>query len=410
MKRTVARVGAHLPVGAVLMFVGAIALTVLPGGPTASAAPQKTCRVVNRTQGIHYPPDSGPALTTAIAAASPGDELDVVGRCVGVYILDKDLSLTGVSTKKFPAPTLDADEVATTLTIDPGVEATLSNLTITGGAFTEERGFLGAGIYNSGTLTLSSCTVSNNGDFGGPGVGGGIFNDIAGTLAVNTSAVTGNAAGDDDGGIANVGRAVIRSSTVNNNVADFQGGIGNSGIMTVQNSTVSGNGASAGPGGISNSGTMTLRSSSITDNVSSLGVPGGVWNSGTLTVESSTIRGHGSGGIFNLGILTLNLSTVSGNSVGDTTPGGAGIYNADTGLVTLNSSTVTMNTAITFGGGIYNDGGAVALFTSSVTDNKAVFGNGGGIFNNLDSGGTVTLDGSVVSGNLPDNCVGVPGC
>jgi hypothetical protein len=254
--------------------------------------------------------------------------------------------------------------------------------------------------------------VSGNGHpFGsGVGVGGGIFNDSAGTLALNTSAVTGNVGGDDDGGIANFGRATIRSSTVSDNVADISGGIGNSGIMSLQNSTVSGNGASAGTGGISNSGTMTLRSTLITDNVSSLGVPGGVLNTGTLTVESSTIRGHGSGGIFNLGTVTLNLSTVSGNSVGDNTPGGAGIYNAATGLVTLNSSTVTMNTAVTFGGGIYNDGGTVALFSSTVTDNKAVFGNGGGILNNVDAGGTVTLDGSVVSGNLPDNCVGVPGC
>jgi fibronectin-binding autotransporter adhesin len=411
MKRAAPRIGAHLLIRAALMFIGAIALMFLPGGPTASAAPTKTCRVVNRTQGIHYPPNSGPALTTAIAAASPGDELEVVGRCVGVYALDKDLTVTGISTKRFPAPTLDANHVDTTLIIETGVEATLTNLTITGGAFSEQRGFLGAGIYNNGTLTLTSCTVSNNGYTGGPGEGAGIYNDSAATLALNTSAVTGNGATrGGGGGIVNAGTATISSSAVSNNQADFSGGISNSGSMTVQDSTVAENGASAGTGGIYNPGTMTLSSSSITDNVSALGAPGGVLNSGTLTVESSTISGNGSGGIVNLGTLTLNLSMVIDNSVGDLTPGGGGIYNAGTGLATLNSSTVTMNTAVTNGGGMYNDGGAVALFSSSVTDNTALFGEGGGIFNNVDSGGTVTLDSSIVSGNIPDDCVGVPGC
>jgi hypothetical protein len=412
MKRNVPRVGAHLLVRAALMFVGVMAMMLLAGVPTASAVSAKTCRVVNRTQGIHYPPDSGPALTTAIADASPGDELEVVGRCVGVYTLDKDLTLTGISTKKYPAPTLDAKYVDRTLTIDDtGVEAALTNLTITGGAFSEQREFLGAGIYNSGTLTLTSCTVSNNGNPLSPGEGAGIFNDVAGTLAVNTSVVTGNAVrgSGDGGGILNLGTAAISSSTVSNNSADYSGGIANSGSMTVQDSTVSGNGASAGTGGINNYGTMTVRSSSVTDNVSSFGT-GGVWNAGTLTVESATISGHGSQGIANSGNLTLDLSTVSDNSVDDRTPGGGGIYNAGTGLLTLNSSTVTRNSAVIDGGGIYNDGGAVALFVSSVTDNTAVFGNGGGIFNNVDAGGTVTLDSSVVSDNIPDNCVGVPGC
>ena len=35
------------------------------------------------------------------------------------------------------------------------------------------------------------------------------------------------------------------------------------------------------------------------------------------------------------------------------------------------------------------------------------YGSGGGTY---DFGGTVTLDGSIVSDNIPDNCVNVPGC
>ncbi|MER7468999.1 hypothetical protein [Streptomyces sp. NPDC097981] len=124
----------------------------------------------------------------------------------------------------------------------------------------------------------------------------------------------------------------------------------------------------------------------------------------------SKIRGQGpnnsstfdTGGIFNYtgSTLTLNHSTVSGNTA---TTNAGGILNTG-GSLTLDHSTVSGNTAGQDGGGIFNDGGGTTALTSStVVRNTANGGpvSGGGIFN---ASGTVTLDGSRVRNNIPDNC------
>jgi hypothetical protein len=66
--------------------------------------------------------------------------------------------------------------------------------------------------------------------------------------------------------------------------------------------------------------------------------------------------------------------------------------------VTLNSSTVSGNTAEQ-GGGVYGYGGTLTLNYSAVTRNTATV-DGGGIYNN---GGALTLNSSFVIANTPDN-------
>ncbi len=163
------------------VVVGAVA-------PAASASSARSCRVTNVTQGTHFPPNSGQALTAAIAAAMPGDQLNVVGICTGTYTLDKDLALTGISKTQFPTPTLDGQQAGTTLTVAPSVAAALTNLTITGGAAGGLPSFAGGGIENGGTLTLDSSTVSGN----TAAVGAGINNTNGGTVTLNFSTVSGN--------------------------------------------------------------------------------------------------------------------------------------------------------------------------------------------------------------------------
>jgi hypothetical protein len=73
---------------------------------------------------------------------------------------------------------------------------------------------------------------------------------------------------------------------------------------------------------------------------------------------------------------------------------------------------VSENTAVgTFaeGGGIFNNFGTARLDNSTVKGNTAGY-RGEGIFNNPGTIGSVTLVDSIVSGNIPDNCVNVPGC
>ena len=109
------------------------------------------------------------------------------------------------------------------------------------------------------------------------------------------------------------------------------------------------------------------------------------------------------GGIFNNGgTITMNRSSVTDNTSGFA---GGGIMN--TGVMTLTATTVSGNFAPNIGGGIFNQGGAnLTLIRSTVTDNTAG-SNGGGIY---DNGGTVSLVRSTVTGNLPNDCVNVPGC
>ena len=59
---------------AVLMTI-ALAEIVLGAAQSPSAVSSRPCRVVNETQGKHFPPDNGDALAAAIASATPDDQL-----------------------------------------------------------------------------------------------------------------------------------------------------------------------------------------------------------------------------------------------------------------------------------------------------------------------------------------------
>jgi hypothetical protein len=310
MRRTiplsVAAVSAVLALGSVL-------------APAASASSPRTCRVDNQTEGTDFSSDTGLALTDAIAAAAAGDQLAVIGTCSGNFALDKNLTLTGISQKKFPTPTLDGNQAGTTLVVR-NATVTLSNLTITGGATIDHGGGI---INNFGTLTLNDSTVRENTAMGRTADGGGIFNNN-GTLLLQSSTVSGN--------------------TATGTVAEAGGGIlNNFGTLTLDNSTVSENTAMGGPAD-----------------------GGGIFN------NSGTVR--------------LDDSTVSGNRAEGTIAEGGGIFN-NFGHLMLDSSTVSGNTAV-----------------------GTLLAQGGGIFNNAGTIGTVTLVESIVSGNIPDNCVNVPGC
>ena len=358
-----------------VLIISALAQTALDAGQSGTAVSDRSCRVVNVTQRQHFPPDSGQALADAIASANPDDQLEIIGICRGTYLLSRNIGLTGIPTRRFPIPTLDGAQAGTTLRVVRGT-STLTGLTITGGNATNPVSQLGGGIDNHGDLTLISCVVIGNRALHSSG---GIENH--GSLVLREGAVVSGNVGHQGGGIGNFRVAVIESSTVVGNIAEFAGGIlnGSGSTLTIDGSTVTGNFGELGAGGISNTAaTLTVRNSSTVSN-NRASRAGGIWNVGTLTVDSSTLNGNTAsafgGGIENFHIATLNFSTVSGNEGGT----GGGIYN-HSGAVTLNSSLVTTNTAIIAGGGIYNASGSVTLNLSDVIE------------------------------NIPENCVGVPGC
>lgn len=256
--------------------------------------------VLGATLTVTNTDDSGAgSLRDAIADAHPGDTINF--SVTGTIILNSTLSITR------------------DLTIaGPGA----SSLAISGNNLVRVF-YVSSGQVNISGLTIEDGNVSS--------LGGGIFN--AGTLALTSSAIlhnTGNV-----GGIWNDGTLTLTSSTVSNNTG-VAGGIYNEGIATLTNSTVSGNSAPA------------------------TGCSAGICNyGGTLTLTNSTVSGNSApsggvnGGIFNFGTLTLTNSTVSGNSgsVG-------GIYN-DFGTLTLTNSTISGNTGLT--GGIFSYNSSLAL-------------------------------------------------
>ncbi len=299
---------------------------------------------------------------------------------------------------------------------------TISGVTIRNGASD------GAGIYNhNGNLTISSSVLSNNGVFCAGG-GGGILND-GGAVTITSSTLSNNCVGGGGGGLYNSsGTVTIAGSTViAGNVANTGGGIDNSfgGNLSVSSSTISLNQAYSA-GGIQNNGTMTVTNTTINGNLASMfSDGGGVYNdsSGTMTIINSTLSanttGHNGGAIYNNGDLSISSSTIITNNRALTSgSAGGGIYNAlgkvtlsssiiisnsadlgggirNAGTITLNTSTLNGNTALTYGGGMYNVLGTASITGSSVMSNTTTSGLGAGIAN----GSMMTITASVISGN-----------
>jgi CSLREA domain-containing protein len=154
--------------------------------------------------------------------------------------------------------------------VDSGAKLTLNNLTVANGnAAVPGSAGEGGGIHNSGTLTVSNSTISDN----LAGLGGGIYNQPSGTLTVSNSTISGNS-------------------------ANFVGGIYNQGTLTVNNSTISSNTAFIEIGGIygSPNTTTTLKNTIVANNTE--GSPKGENCFGNITnggynLDSGTSCGFG---------------------------------------------------------------------------------------------------------------------
>jgi hypothetical protein len=146
-------------------------------------------------------------------------------------------------------------------------------------------------INESGMVTITNCTISNNHS---TGHGGGIFN-LSGTVIVTNSTISNNTAPLNGGGIANFsGMLTITNSTVSNNTGFEGGGIGNenNGTVTVTNCTLSGNSTIGGGGGgiVIGSGTGNITNTTITNNSAYAG--GGIRNFGTVNVKNSIVANN----------------------------------------------------------------------------------------------------------------------
>jgi Dockerin type I domain len=326
------------------------------------------------------------SLRNAIAAASDGDiiEFDPALNGQTITLTSGQLSINRNITISGPGPDLLAVLRPSNFGrfrifyIMPSHTVTIAGMTISGGY----EG-LGGGIHNDqATLIISNCTLLGNVSDAGVG-GGGIFN--TGTLTIISTSVSSNWAGyttgnpfGNGGGIYNGGGTLeIIDSTITGNTALIVGGgiFDSGGTLTITDSTVSGNRAGS-------------------DFLTGSGIGGGIISDGTLVIRNSTLSGNtargresGDGGaIYNSdgGVLTITNSTLSGNFANEN---GGGIYNFRAGAVAeVTNSTLSDNTA-TNGGSIYNTEGATLQIGNTIL--KAV-APGGNIFNN---GGMITSHG-----------------
>ncbi len=133
------------------------------------------------------------------------------------------------------AVTVDGNSQSRVFLIDSGATVSFNDLTITDGSASSGAG---GGILNSGTLSVTNSTFTQNAAHDG----GGISN-TGGTLSVTNSTFTGNAA-YDGGGFANDldGTLSVTNCTITSNSAsDEGGGIDNSGELTLTNNILANN-------------------------------------------------------------------------------------------------------------------------------------------------------------------------
>ena len=267
----------------------------------------------------------------------------------------------------------------------------------------------GGGVYSSGTATLTNVTFSNN----SAGSGGGM--DNCGTATLTNVTFSNNSAGSG-GGICSSQSVFFPSPTVtlindtfSGNTACEGGGVYVNGTATLTNVTISGNSATAASyddcygGGVYNGGTATLTNVTISGNSASKGSGndgGGVYNGGTATLTNVTLSGNkadSGGGVYNDALATLSSVTLSGNSATDD---GGGIDNTiywaseSGGTATLTNVTLSGNSA-TDGGGVYNDSASTATLTNATLSGNSATKKGGGVYNT--SGTTVTLTNGIVA-------------
>jgi hypothetical protein len=150
---------------------------------------------------------------------------------------------------------------------------------------------------------------------------------------------------------------------------------------------------------------LTIHDSAIVNNAG-----GGIFNDGgLLIVENSTVSSNtatgGGGGVYNIqGTAQIIDSTISGNAAGY----GSGIYNVSGASLAVIDSTISGNTSSSGGGGgIANvNGASLTITASTIADNSAPPGTGGGISN----ASTATIGATIVAennqGGNGQNCSG----
>ena len=260
-----------------------------------------------------------------------------------------------------------ADKNGGALYIDEKSTATLTECEITG-----NQAHDGAGIANSGTLTLKNSKIKSNTivDNGG---GGGIWSNGEATLT--KTEITQNSGAVNGGGVTNHKNMTLTDCTVSANKATNRGGgmyIDANGCTTaLNNCTLSDNVGKVGAGVNLYRGDLTVNKATMNNNIADE-AGGAMWaNSGTTAAFTDADMSNNScktnGGCLNShGTLSLSSCTINGCSSENS---GGGIYMDSSGTLTLQSSEIT-NCMSVSGAGINFYAGSLILMggKTRVTD------------------------------------------
>lgn len=374
--------------------------------------------VVNTTDDELTPDDGKTSLREAIAVANalPGHTITFdpvifpAGGAATIKLkpdpgyrgleLKGNVTIVGPGASALSVQGAGAGSDFSVFTVDAGVNATISALTVTLGRVLTN----GGGINNQGTLTLTDCAIAGNSS---ANQGGGIYSTT--TLTLTNCNITHNEAGGSGGGLyANSGTTYVTGGSFARNKAGFQGGgiEADSGTMTITDTSVTDNMAATSGGGIRNAdpGVMSLFRVTIARNTATgaNSASGGIINRGTLGMTDCTVvdnKASYNGGVANNkpGSVTMVRCTVTRNVATSGENGGIGNYDDNLTMI-LTDCTVANNTAATSGGGIGNKGN-LTLTSCTVSGNTVTgaAGVGGGVY--LLSG-TLTLLSTIVAGNL----------
>lgn len=200
-------------------------------GSTAQAATWNVSTTLDEADGSCL--DGDCSLRDAVASASSGDKVALPAGTflltLGEILLDRDLQIVGAGAR---SSILDGQATTRIFTVNSAAAVAISGLTLQHG----RANFAGA-IYNFGNLTLRAVAIlGNEADFAA-----GIYSQ--GPLSIFDSTIAGNKANSVGGIYGGDGVPLtIENSTISNNSANLlTGGLALIGPATIRHSTLAGN-------------------------------------------------------------------------------------------------------------------------------------------------------------------------